>query len=317
MSLTYSQITAITEKYYLKRLVDNVYLQAAMLARLTQKGKMKLVEGGTSIMVPISSSDLGDSQWFSGADTITSPVGDNISAAEFAWKNVQQPVRIANDDLLKNSGAPAQLRLIESRVMLAEKSLGESLSKGIFSDGTAGTGNLSAKQITGLKAALDTTTAAYGGISSTDLATWTPYSVALNGALSLNAYQRAFGGASNGSMDMPTVAVMNQNVYDELYALCMPHQRVMNEEMGKLGFKALDVNGIPNIVDSHMVSQAIYFINENHTFLTVHKDRNMSKVTFSNLETSDTLLVRIHWMGNLCCDERRRNAVLSGITVAS
>jgi hypothetical protein len=107
----------------------------------------------------------------------------------------------------------------------------------------------------------------------------------------------------------PSLFVSQQNVYDEAYNLFTAFQRIESEEMGKLGFKSLMINGKPLVVDSHAPAQSILAINEEYVNLYIHKDHNMRKEHHSSLETSDSMLTKIFWMGNLGCSQRRRQGV--------
>jgi len=319
MALSYSQLDSITEKKFIKKLVDNVYDTNALLARLTRPEKIMLKDGGTKIIAPIIKSKPGVGGYYSDLEELDISHTDDITAAEFEWKQIYEPIRISRADILKNSGDAAKLNLIASKVKIAEKNIKENLGVGLFSDGTASTGALTTKQITGLQATIDTSST-YGGIAVADLAEWVAVSKNNSGtdrALSMPLMQQAFGAVTYDD-DKPTVMVCRQNVYDQLWSLYQPHQRLMSKEMAQLGFEdVLVFNGKPVIVDSHCEAQKILFLNEEYLGLAVHKDENMRVDKKESLETSNSMLHKIFWMGNLVCNGRRYQAELSDIEVAS
>jgi len=71
------------------------------------------------------------------------------------------------------------------------------------------------------------------------------------------------------------------------------------------------------VIDSHCKANSMYLLNEEYLFLSVHKDENMRRETIEKLETSNSMLMRIFWMGNLICNNRRFQAELTDIEVSA
>lgn len=319
MALTYTQITAITEKLYIPKMIEQIYNESAILSRMMKSQYFKLKTGGTSIMAPLVSSKPSVGGYYSDLDELDTTATDNITAASYDWKQIYEPVRISRLDILKNSGDAQKLSLIESKMMIAEMNIRENLSLGLYSDGTAATGALTTKQLTGFALILSTAST-LGGIAVADLAEWIA-TVKANGgtnrALSLNLMQQTDNAARYGS-GKPTMLTCDKDVYDQIWALYQPHQRIFNSEMGKLGFTdVLEFNGKPIIPDEHASANQLLFIDEKNTYLCAHRDENMRVETLERLETSNSMLSRIFWMGNLVCHSRRTNGLLDDIEVAS
>jgi hypothetical protein len=311
MALTYAQLSAIATNAIDKTLTDNVYSATPVLKRLTDKAKK--LDGGMKIQVPVISSTTGAGGSFSDLDLLTVTRTDNMSAAVFDWKQYYEPVRISQYDIALTSGDAGKLDLVASKIKIAESNFAENLSVGIFSDGTAN----SAKVITGLAAMLSGSTT-YGGIAPADMSTWAAKVLANSGtnrALTLSLIQQLDGQCSDGK-DAPSLFIAQQNVYDEAYALFTAFQRIESEEMGKLGFKSLMLNGKPLVVDSHATANAIIAMNEDYVKLYIHSAHNMRKEHHSALETSDSMLTKVFWMGNLTCSQRRRQGILKDIATA-
>ena len=319
MALEFAQITSLTERHFIPRLVDGVYNSKAFTARLARPDKMQLKDGGHEILAPVINSQPSAGGYFDDLATLDTSRTDNITASKHQWRQLYEPIRVSRKELLQNNGDAAKLSLVKSKVQIAEKQFKENLALGMFSDGTAGSGAGTTDQIDGLQSIVSTTST-YGGIAVADFAEWVAIDKSNGGtdrALTLNLMQAAFGAASEDD-EKPSVAVCRQNVYDQVWSLYQPHQRLMSEEMDKLGFpNTLSFNGIPLIVDSHCKAQTIYFLNEEYLFLAVHKDENMRKETIERLETSNSMLMRIFWMGNLICNNRRFQAQLGDIEVSA
>lgn len=52
MALTYDQISAITEKAFVKKLVDNIFRSNILTDRMLKKGSIKM-SGGERILQPV------------------------------------------------------------------------------------------------------------------------------------------------------------------------------------------------------------------------------------------------------------------------
>lgn len=80
MALTYDQISAITEKFFLPKFVDNVYGSNALLARLSRPGQKETFDGGEKILAPVISSAPGSGGFFSDFDSLNTSPTDEFSS---------------------------------------------------------------------------------------------------------------------------------------------------------------------------------------------------------------------------------------------
>lgn len=323
MAITINQVKAITHDLVLKSLADNVYQSAAGLRRFYSK-RIK-IDGGNDIGGPviIGGVDGATGGWYSGASTLTDAEKEDITRAKVDWKQVYETIVLSNLDIMKNGGSAQILPLLASKIKIAEKRLKSRLSTGIFSAGTDSLVFNGLQQVIG--------TGSYAGLAASDFTdesgsnAWqaqildnSSVARALTGVL----IQRAMGQATEDE-DKPTAAFMKQNVFDELWAILEPHQRLMveDENLSGLGHdqnkKVLKYNGIPFLVDSHMKAQSIFFINEDYVKLYVHRMEDMKAQSFDKLEDQNAIKERMLLTGNLFCNNRRYQAELADINVAS
>ena len=309
MALTYDQISAIATNLIDKKLTDNVYAATPVLARF--KAKSKKVDGGKAIQVPVISSSSTSGGAYTDLGALTVSRTSNISAAVYSWRQYYEAIRISQLDLMQTMGDAGKLDLVKAKLQVAELSLADKLSTGICGAGGSDT-------IDGFQAMI-AASGTYAGIAPADMASWVS-TVKANGgtnrAITLGLIQSMLGGATYGSA-MPTLLVSKQNVFDEVYNLFQPHQRIESEEVGKLGFKSLVVNGIPLVVDAHCKANALQAINEDYAQLVIHTQGDMRKVHHPFLEDTDSSLHKIFWAGNLTCSSRRNHGELSDISVAA
>jgi len=166
----YSDILATTIENRSKKIADNVTNNNALLSRLSKKGNIKTFSGGHKIIEELSFAENSNAGWYSGYDLLPVGVSDVISAAEYNIKQAAVPVIISGLEQLQNAGKEQMIDLMEGRMSVAESTMANLISGGLYSDGTGAGG----KQIDGLQAMLpiDPTAAPYGGIDGGTFGFW-------------------------------------------------------------------------------------------------------------------------------------------------
>lgn len=322
MAITYAQLQAVTHDLVMKELADGSFKSSAGFRKFYE-GREKL-DGGNKISSPVILSGSPDDTtggFYSGAETLADSERDDITRAEVEWKNAYETVLIAKSDINKNKGSKTQiLNLLTSKVKIAGNRFDSRMASSVFGLGS------NAKEFDGLQKVI-AASGDYAGLSVGDIKdeagadAWLAYVKAAGGALTEVLMQLTLGRATEGKM-RPDWAVMKQATYDEVWGLLKEHQRIMVEDSnfsnaGHDQRKVLIYNGIPHLIDSHMKAQSIYYINSEFTKLYVHQDEDMATQSFPFLEGSNAIKERIVLMGNLFCNNRSKNAELSGITVVA
>jgi hypothetical protein len=321
-AITIGQVQALTVKGIESKggVRDAIFKNHAYLARLKEK---QGVYSGEKMTFPFNYLDDSSSngKFYTGADALTLDMYDPITELAFDLVEIQETLVITSRDLARNSGKEARIKLIEQRLKLMETALQQRFTKGIFSDGTSGTGALTAKQFPGQQAFLKNSSVNYGGVTNTDIAVHVAY-VNDNGgtdrALTTALHQDVLGGASEGNKK-PTVGIMRQSVMNSFIELLKPHQRTTREStLNGLGHEknTLVYAGVDHIVDNLSVDKAIAFINEDHVKLYVHPEYDMARKSWDKLETQDSIMERLFWKGVYACDVLRYQSLLKDIAVS-
>ena len=313
MALSVSQLAAITHRLILPKAVDNIFASNPLLMRMKEKGRR--YDSGRTIVQPIVYDDVNAVQEYEGAEVLSTEINDNITAAEFNWRQYSALFGVTGREEIINDGAKGILNLLKMKQKVTEVSLLNKLGTDL--QGTNSTG----KRIDGLGLMLDDTTTSYGGISSTDFSGWvaTVHALAVAGTLTLFEMQKMFG-AVTISGDHPTVIVTKQQVYDKIWSILQPDQRFIDAKMGEAGFGGLKFNGIPIVVDSHVSGSGygtadnfLQMLNEAYLDLVTHSRINFKVAPIPQTKDQDMKLVRIFWAGNLVCSARRMHAVVETI----
>ena len=306
MGLTYDQISGITQKKFIPKLYDNVFNSNPLLQR-HRKRSYELVDGGTSIMVPLNYAVPTASGWYFGADTLNVNDNDQITAAEYSWKALYTNISILRTDELKNAGDEQMISLVKAKVKIAEKQMEDQLGTGIFSNAT------NAKSIVGLQY-MASTSNTIGGISSSSYSWWQPGNLdSTTTTLSLSAMQACWNLATIGSWS-PTVIVTTRSIFNSYYALLQPQQRFQDSDSASGGFQSLLFNGIPVLPDSHATSSYMYFLNEDYLHLWAHKEEDMRFEPFSKPVNQNVKVAKIYWMGAYGTSNLRLQSMMSALT---
>lgn len=306
MALTYNQISAITEKKFIPKLYDNIFDSGPILKRSQTKGWYNKIDGGERIVVPLAYATTTASGWYSGSDTLSTEDNEQITAAEYLWKQLYANITVTSLDEKKNSGGTRVLDFVKEKTKLAEKTLKDLLSAGVYSDGST------AKEIVGLRdiVATDQTV---GGISQTDNTWWAGQVDSATTTLTIAA-MRAILSSATVDNERPTVISATRANFDRYHALLQPQERFQDKDTANGGFANLLFAGVPIVVDSKCPANHIFFINENHISFKVHKDEDMKFEPFQKPNNQNVKTAKVYWMGAFTSSNNRLLGKLSAIT---
>lgn len=304
-------ILSTTLKKYRKTLTDNIHKSNAVFYWIKKNGGMKEEDGGERIVEPLMYATNSTAGSYSGYDQLDVTPQDGIDSAEFNWKQYSASITISGKEERQNAGSSRIINLLEAKTNQAELSLTQSLSTGLFSDGT---GNGS-KDLTGL-VAMVASTGTYGGIVSSTYTWWQAGVESTSEALGLAKMRTGFNSASVGGKDTPDLIVTTQTLYESYEGLFTQtlisgggaNFVTQSEGMKRAsdgGFQSQNFKGVPVVWDELCNSGVMYFLNTKHMKLTAHQDANFKTTDFVKPENQDARTAQILFMGNLTCNRRK------------
>ena len=302
-----SDILATTIESRTKQIADNVTKNNAILMKLSQKGKIKTFSGGTKILQELSFAENTNGGWYSGYDILPVGVSDVISAAEFNIKQAAVPVVISGLEMLQNAGREKMIDLLDARLSVAESTLANLISGGLYSDGTGAGG----KEIDGLDAAvpLDPTTGTYGGI---DRATWTFWrnqfvdAAAADPTTIQGLFNDLWVQQVRGT-DRPDLIMVDNVVWSTYTESLQAQQRFTSPETGNLGFPTLKYMDADVCLDGGIggfcPDGTAFFLNTDYLHYRPHSNRNMVPLSPNRryATNQDAEVQILAWAGNLTC----------------
>lgn len=307
---SYNDVLSTTIESRSGVVADNVRKNNALLTRLRTRKRIKSFSGGSSILQELSFQANSTAMYYSGAEVINVSPQDVISAAQFPIKQAAVSVTITGLEGLQNSGDEQIIDLLDSRLDVAEGSLENLITTGIYSDGTGTNG----KQITGLQAMVVAapTSGVVGGI---DRATWSfwqnqtfDFSTDLGVSASATNIQTGFNTlyakCSRGS-DVVDLIVADNFFWGLFMASLQNIQRFpVSPDLAELGFVASKYMNADVVLDGgiggNVPSHSAYFLNTKYIFFRPHTNRNFVPIGDERMSTNQDAVVRLMgWAGNM------------------
>lgn len=301
-----SDIVATTIENRSRKVADNVTKNNAVLSRLEKRGR-KPFSGGRLIYQELSFSENANAGWYSGYDLLPVSAQDVISAAQYDIKQAACPVTISGLEQLQNAGKEQMIDLIESRISVAEATMANLISGGLYSDGTASGG----KQIDGLGAAVSATptVGTYGGITP---GTWTFWRNAVSTPATLTlASMNVLWANLNRGMDRPDLIMVDSVNWATYVGLLQANQRFTgtSEEAGA-GFPSVKFMDADVVLDGGIGGfcplRTAFFLNTKYIHYRPHSAREFVPLSPNRRYAinQDAEVQILAWAGNMTTSNR-------------
>ena len=304
-----SDIIATTIQNRSRTIADNVTKNNALLARLNQRGNVKTISGGNTILEELSFAENGNAGFYSGYDLLPVAAQDVISAAEFNIKQFAVPVVMSGLEMIQNSGKEAFIDLMEARLNVAEATMMNKLAQSVYSDGTGSGG----KEITGLNAAVPSanTTGTYGGIDRVTWSFWRSQkydfsdNVVTPSASTIQAPMNTLWASCTRGNDRPDLIVLDTIFWGFYMASLQAIQRFTSPDTGNLGFPSLKFMDADVVLDGgiggYCPASTGFFLNTKYLKWRPHAQRNMVPLAPNRRYAinQDAEVQILAWAGNL------------------
>ena len=303
-------------------IADNVTKNNALLSRLKQRGNVKKFSGGNVIMQELSFAENGNAGWYSGYETLPVAAQDVISAAQYDIKQCAVPVTVSGLEQLQNAGKEQIIDLLEGRISVAESTMANMISQGLYSDGTGSGG----KEITGLKAQVSVAPAT-GTVGGIDRATWAfwrnqTFDATTDGgsattAANIQQYMNTLWAKMVRGTDRPDLIVMDNAYWGFYMASLQAIQRFSSSADANLGFVSVKFMDADVVLDGGLggfqATKTLYMLNTKYLHYRPHSARDMVPLSPKSRYSvnQDAEVQILAWAGNMTMS----NASLQGVMV--
>lgn len=314
----FTELVSTTYRNHKKTVADNVSKHNALYRRIASKGRVRLEDGGLSIVTPLDYQANSTYQRYSGYDVLNINAVDVLTAAEYPWRQAAVNVAASGLELRTNSGAQRIINFTKAKITNAQRSFANGLSSDLYSDGTA------ANQINGLQAIVaDSGAGTVGGINASTWAFWqnivqsaaapiqgggaiTPGTTTIE-SLMLPLWIKLTRGA-----DTPDLIVMSDDYFAMYEQSQTSLKRYAPQDDGQGGMVSMKYKTADVFFDSSggIPAQHAYFLNTDFLEMVVHRDANMDMPEEVRSVNQDAIVMPILWQGNLVCSARFLQGVM-------
>ena len=287
-----SEIVTTTLRNRSRQLADNVTNHNALLRKMRERGNVVELSGGRDIVRELEYQANDTVNFYSGYEVLDTSPADVLSSAVYDWKQLAGTVTISGLEEIKNSGPEAIINLLEARISVLEKSLENSLSTSLYSDGTGSSG----KEVGGLQLVIaDAGTGTVGGINSSTFTFWqNVQTTATSSAFSSTNVQADMNNIYLSlvrGVDKPDIVTADANAYTAFLASLQTIQRVADADEANAGFVTTRYLGSDVYYDDQVPTNKMYFINTSYLRLEVAADRNFVPLDTRMSVNQDAMVV--------------------------
>ena len=307
---SFDALLSTTLANYRDQLTDNIFTARPLTYFLMDKGRIRMVDGGTKIVEPLIYGANGTVASYSGYDTLSLTAQEGISAAEYEWKQYAASIAISGIEEAKNNGEQAIINLLEAKIMQAEESMKEGFNQMFYADGTGNSG----KDWNGLGNIVEAS-GTVGGINRATAGNefWRSYEENSAGALDLADMSTAYNSVSVGN-DHPDMVLTTQTLFEKYESLLQPQLRYTDAKTADAGFQNLLFKAAPVAYDVHCTAGVVYFLNSKYLTLVGHTGKWFAQTDFVRPENMDARYALIMAYGNLTCRNAKKQGKLTART---
>lgn len=312
----FDTLLSTTLDNYVPELTDIIFTSKPLLWAMETNGRIKNKDGGVKCVVPLlvaSSKNVGS---YSGSDIFATEDDEEVSAAEYDWKQYYGLIKIDGITEAKNSGSKTKiLDILETRMETVKLTISENLNQMFWGDGSGNSG----KDFLGLQAIVSNADPAIGALGNIAASTNPNWQSPVNStseafsAFGLDGMANLFNSASEGN-DHPTHIFTYQAGFEAFEGSLTQNARYLDPEVADAGFQNLLYKGVPLTFDDYAPTGSMYFLNMKYiTFYTLDN----TWFTPSELVTPANQDVKYKYLklyGQLTTNNRKRHSVKTGLT---
>jgi hypothetical protein len=300
----FDALLSTTLANYRDQLTDNIFTARPLTYFLQDKGRIRMLNGGTKIVEPLIYGESSTVGSYSGYDSIALTAQAGITAAEYDWKQYAASIAISGIEEAKNNGEQEIINLLEAKIMQAEESMREGFNRMFYADGSGNSG----KDWNGLGNIVEAS-GTVGGINRATAGNeyWRSYEENTATALTLAQLSTGYNSVSVGN-DHPDMVLTTQTLFEKYEALLQPQLRYTDTKTADAGFQNLLFKAAPVVYDEHCTAGVVYFLNSKYLTLVGHTGKWFAQTQFVRPEDLDARYALIMCYGNLTC----RNAAKQG-----
>lgn len=304
-----TSLIATTLSKYGKSLADNIHKAIPLFAWLSIK-KRVTEDGGATIVRSVVYGSNTTAAFYASDDVLDTTIQDNFTAAQYQWRQAAASIVVTGRIELQNAGRSQVIDYAKAQIDNALASLKETIDIKLFASTQLGA-NIT--PLTDIVKASGTV----GDINGTTN-TWWQSTATTSGSFAARGLSDLRTAWDNVSVKMPAggpdLLLSDQTGYEAYEATLTPTVRYQDVSMGDLGFSNLKYKEAVWTWDPNATSGAIYLLNSKALELVQHQNRLFTMSDWVKPANQDLKVAQVFWAGELTTNNRRKLAVLTGVT---
>lgn len=267
---------------------DNVSNNNAAFAKMKEKGCFKSLSGGRTIVEEVDYAENDTAKWIDPTEILDTSYNTTITAFEFNWRQLVISIVMSGYEQRINAGAEGIISLAKARVETAEKTLQNKANAAFFGDGT-GSGGKEMHGLSFICSKTPSSSGTYGGVDRNStggafarnyaLPVISTFGTAASAANFKQIITKAKINLTRGN-DVPDLCLAGNSYVEYAHGAAQATQVLYDENLAKLGFDNVVVNGIPVVLaggvnfggETLIGDTEMYLLNTQYVKLGYHKD---------------------------------------------
>lgn len=313
-------LTALTNRYIVPEITDNVYTNSnALLYRLI-RGNKRIVTGGTQIEIPLMYRKFnGAGGSFRGLDVLPTAMQDTIKNGYVDWKQKYASMAVDTLTLIKTDSPLSIANYVQLQGQQMQMEMADILGAGIFESGTEDDG----KALDGLGAIISNSNT-YAGINRTNETWWQAQIDSSTSALSFDKMRGMTTACQQGAYG-PSIWLMDKVQYNKFYGLGtsttgygIRQERSPaghDEILFQAGFTNLMYENVPVVREDRLGSSKVLALTEEFLDLYVSPRGDFILNPWQKPHNQEAYVSTLTWAGNLGCRNSRTQGAFTNLSV--
>jgi hypothetical protein len=312
----FDTLVSTTIDNYIPTLTDVVFGSRPLLWVMESEGVFGNKEGGRTCVVPLLYAESKNVGSYSGSDVFATEDDDEVTAAQYDWKQYYGLIKIDGITEAKNSGSKtAIIDILQTRLQTVEMTISTNLNAMFWSDG-AGNGGKDFLGLTAIVSDSDPGIGALGGIPVSGNDYWVSPHDSTGEAFSafgLGGMASLFNSASEGA-DHPTHIFTTQLGFEKFEGSLTSNARYLDPEVADAGFQNLLYKGVPITFDNEVAAGSMWFLNMKYLMFYKLANTWFKPSEFVTPANQDVRYKYLKLYGQFTTNNRKRHAYKTGGT---
>lgn len=322
MVLSQDTLATTTLQLIRKKLADNVFKANPYLYWLLAKGRVKIENGGKRIDEPLMYATNGNVMAYKGYDRLTVAPSEELTNAQFAWRQAAASIAISGLEELQNSGDTAVFNMLKAKIKVADLSLRQFIAEKILALSTTKDNQ---RDFLGLDELVENVAGAtqgiIGGIDRSTETFWrnqfTEFADLGASTTQLTKNMNTAYLACTRNITSPDLILMHQTLYQRYEDDNRQYLRLTDTNLMDVGFMNFKFKRATAMWDENMQGPTelgankylMYFLNSEYLGMTIHAKRNFVMTPFVSPIDQDAKVAQILVAGNMTiCNSRFQGA---------